>query len=724
MVKADKTRRDFLRISALGAGSAGASALIPSSIRKAMAIPAYTATGSIMDVQHVVIHMQENRSFDHYLGTLNGVRGFGDPRAIRLPGGSPVWRQPSREHPDGYVMPFHGDSQVTRAYTVDGSGQSHQDNLTILNNGRYDRWGHTGELHKRMVYYSASDLPFYYALASSFTVCDHFHCSTLTQTYPNRLHLWSGCNGGGKVGGDPNMTNDGTDETPTSDMADDKPFAAYTWTTYAERLQEAGISWKVYQEYDNFNDNLLALFKNFRDVNKASPLYRNGRSWVSEHDPNPLNRRRSDGEQLVQAFRRDLAADTLPQVSWIVTAADLSEHPDHVPARGENVTAKLVEALVDYPEMFAKTVFIVIYDEVGGMFDHMPPPTPPIHARDGQSTVSIQGEVKHYGPKDGDNVGPYPIGLGMRVPAIIVSPWSRGGWVCSEVFDHTSTLRFLEARFAVREENISDWRRSVCGDLTSAFDFATPNRDWTTLSLPDTADYLARIARSHEGRTLTIPERQAAAGQPAQPRSARPLPYQLHADVREEKDRRCVIELANSGTTGAVFQIYDYSDRQGPWRYTVESGKRLTAASWHEEAALEDYNLSVHGPNGFYRHFRGDLSPSRIGKISVAARYEPAAGAIAFDLRNLGDRPETVHITQAEIYPLDPGQTRFRRYSIEPGESLIDRWTLAASDHWYDMSITLQNSARFLRRYAGHVEDGQASKTDAAIGSMRLQHQV
>jgi phospholipase C len=721
---AGKTRRDFLRISALGVGSAGTSALIPSSISKAMAIPAYTATGSIMDVQHVVIHMQENRSFDHYLGSLNGVRGFGDPRAIRLPGGSPVWRQPSGEHPDGYVMPFHGDSKVTRAYTVDGSGQSHQDNLTILHNGCYDRWGHTRELHKRMVYYNASDLPFYYALASSFTVCDHFHCSTLTQTYPNRLHLWSGCNGGGKVGGDPNMTNDGTDETPTSDMADDKPFAAYTWTTYAERLQEAGISWKVYQEYDNFNDNLLALFKNFRDVDKSSPLYRNGRSWVSEHDSDQVNRRRSDGDQLVQTFRHDLAAGTLPQVSWIVTAADLSEHPDHVPARGENVTAKLVETLVDHPEMFAKTVFIVIYDEVGGMFDHVPPPTPPIDARDGQSTVSIQGEVKHYGSNGGDNVGPHPIGLGMRVPAIIVSPWSRGGWVCSEVFDHTSTLRFLEARFGVREENISDWRRSVCGDMTSAFDFASPNRDWTTLSLPHTADYLARIARSHEGRTLTIPERQAPAGQPAHPRRARPLPYELHADAREDADGRCVIELVNSGTTGAVFQIYDYSDRQGPWRYTVESGKRCTASTWNDGIALQDYNLAVHGPNGFYRHFQGDVSGPRTGKITIAARYEPAAGAIAFELRNLGGRLETVHIVQADIYPLDPGQVRFRRYSIEPGGSLIDRWTLAASDHWYDLSITAETSGTFLRRYAGHIEDGHASKTDAAIGKMRLQHQV
>jgi phospholipase C len=715
-----KTRRDFLRMSALGIGSSAALTLVPPSIQRAMALPANNATGSIMDVQHVVIHMQENRSFDHYFGTLNGVRGFGDPRAIRLPGGMPVWRQPSDQHADGYVMPFHGDSAATRAYTVDGSGQSHQDNLTILNNGRFNRWGHTGELHKRLVYYSAGDLPFYYALASAFTVCDHFHCSTLTQTYPNRLHLWSGCNGGGAVGGNPNMTNDGTDETPTSNMADDKPFAAYNWTTYAERLQHAGISWKVYQEYDNFNDNLLALFANFRNLDKNSPLYRYGRSWVSEHDPNPANYRRSDGEQLVQAFRRDLASGSLPQVSWIVTAADLSEHPDHVPARGENITAQLVEALVDHPEMFAKTALIINYDETGGMFDHMPPPLPPISTRDGYSTVAVAGEIKDYGEHGKANVGKQPIGLGMRIPALVVSPWSRGGWVCSQVFDHTSTLRFLEARFGVKEDNISAWRRSVCGDLTSAFDFKTPNRDWAALTLPDTADYLARIARSNQGATLVIPKVQRPASQDPQQRQARPLPYELHADGRRNEHGQFVIDLVNSGQAGAAFQVYDYSDRQGPWRYTLEAGKQYTASHWNEPAALEDYHLAVDGPNGFYRYFRGKSG----SEITITTRYDAADNRIILLLANQGSAAQTVSVTQADIYPLDAEQVRMRSYELKPGMHLEDGWHLGASDGWYDLSVSLAPTDTLLHRYAGHLETGLASKTDPAIGAMRLEISV
>ncbi len=369
-------RRSFLKMTAGAIGATSALSLIPDTICKALSIPANNATGTIMDVEHVVIFMQENRSFDHYFGALNGVRGFGDPRAIRLPGGASVWQQPSHEHPAGYVMPFHGDSTVTNAFRVDGSAQGHQPSLTILNGGKFDQWGHTRELHQRMAHYTAKDLPFYYALASSFTVCDSLHCSTLTQTYPNRLHLWTGCNGGGTVGGDPEMDNYGEDQTPNSDMAADQPLprGPLTWTTYPERLEAKGISWKVYQEYDNFQDNILCIFKPFRPVSKDSPLYRRGRSWVTEHETDPAKRTRSDGTPLVAAFRKDLASGNLPQVSWIVTAADLSEHPQYEPAKGENVCARLIEALVDFPEVFAKTVFIINYDETGGFYDHVPPP--------------------------------------------------------------------------------------------------------------------------------------------------------------------------------------------------------------------------------------------------------------------------------------------------------------------------------------------------------------
>jgi phospholipase C len=697
-----------------GGGLAATATLggLPATLRKAMAIPANNATGTIQDVEHVVIFMQENRAFDHYFGALNGVRGFGDPRPVRLPGGQTVWRQPSQEHPDGYVMPFHGDSRHTNAFALDGSDQGHQAATTIVNGGRYDQWGASGELHKRMAFHTAADLPYYHALASAFTICDAYHCSTLTQTYPNRLHLWTGCNGGGKVGGDPEMDNYGEDETPSADMAEDQPMAngPYRWTTYAERLQKAGITWKVYQEYDNFGDNILSVFLNFRPCAKESDLYKRGRAWVSEHKTGP-DRKRSDGEQLVEAFRADIAAGALPQVSWIVTAADLSEHPTAEPAKGEHVCAKLIEALVDHPEVFAKTVFIINYDEAGGFYDHMLPPMPPIHARDGFSTVSVEGEAKDYGDRDVPNPGRHPLGLGIRVPAIIVSPWSRGGYVCSQVFDHTSTLRFLEKRFGVMEPQISDWRRSVCGDLTSAFDFANPNRDWAALALPPTADYLERVKRSLASPHLKMPETQAPTAQEGPQRPARPLPYRLKADPRVE-DGKVFIDFVNAGDAGAVFQVFDNTDKAGPWRFTVGAGHGHAAGDWNR-VGLEAYDLTVHGPNGFHRRFAG-------GVAAASPRLQLVEDADGVALVLMPGQAAVVEAAMDPIYGLAPGEARVRQITAAPGAIGRGRWSLAASDGWYDIVVTSPSTPGFVHRYAGHLETGRASRTDPAIGPMRV----
>lgn len=701
-------RRGFLKASAGGLAAGAGLGLLPPVLRKAMALEANNATGSIMDVEHVVIFMQENRSFDHYFGAFNGVRGFGDPRPQRLPGGGSVWRQPSKQHPDGFVAPFYGDSRTTNAYTVDGSDQSHQGNTTIVNGGRYDRWGHSGELHKRMAYYKGSDLPFYYALASAFTICDAYHCSTLTQTYPNRLHLWTGCNGGGKVGGDPEMSNYGEDETPSADMATDKPMARgpHDWTTYAERLQDAGVSWKVYQEYDNYGDNILSVFKTFRPCAKDSPLYQRGRSWVAEHKTG-ADRTRSDGEQLIAAFRADIAAGKLPQVSWIVTAADLSEHPTAEPAKGEAVCAGLIEALVDHPEVFAKTVFIVNYDEAGGFYDHMQPPMPPLSAEQGHSTVSVTGEAKDYGRAKVANQGVHPLGLGIRVPAIVVSPWSRGGYVCSEVFDHTSTLRFLEKRFGVREENISDWRRAVCGDLTSAFDFVQPNRDWAGLALPSTADFMARVRRSKAAPSLHIPKVQTAAVQDGPRRPARPIPYALGADVRVEGGQ-VLIDLANLGQAGAVFQVFDNGDRLGPWRFTIGAGERYAAGHWNAGGQIGPYDLTVMGPGGFYRRFTGDTRrpQPRVALIAdLDHRLVVVAQGAATSLSMQMDRAYA------------GGEPRSLTLGGQPARAV---WDLAGADHWYDLEIACADDPSFRIRAAGHVETGRASRTDPGIGVMRL----
>lgn len=708
------TRRNFLRMA--GAGTAGS--MLFGLIDRALAVEAIRATGSIRDVKHIVVHMQENRSFDHYFGMLNGVRGYGDPRPLRLAGGRSVWAQPSKQHRDGYVLPFHGDSKTTRSFKVDGAGQSHQDNLHILNRGRYDRWGSSKELHNRMLHYTAGDLPFYYALADAFTICDAHHCSTMTQTQPNRLHLFTGCNGGGAFGGEPEMSNYGEDATPSADMAEDRKIRpdAFRWTPYAERLQAAGVSWKVYQEYDNFGDNSTSFFPAFRSLNKDSELYRRCRSWVSEYKEG-ADRKRSDGEQLVEAFRRDIESGQLPQIVWIVTAADLSEHPKAEPSKGEHVTAKLIEALVDNPDVFAQTVFILNYDEGGGFYDHQPPPIPPVGDYRGHSTVSLAGEIKDY---TGDNVpesGKHPIGLGIRTPTIVVSPWSRGGHVCSQLFDHTSVLQFMEQCFGVSEPNISAWRRSVCGDLTSAFDFTRPTNHRTALKLPETDDFRERIARSQAGVANAIPEEQALREQMPGQRSHRPLPYDIDVTILVTSERRLRVEMANNGSVGAVFSVHDNRDIQEPWHYTIGAGERYASEQWHDDGPLDAYDLTLRGPNGFWRRFAGSLAPDAL-LADVLLIQRPATGEVQLQLRSAASVRLKFTIALDDRYPTKDRRTR--TVSVAPGAHANEIWALGASDNWYDFMVTLANGPQFLRRFAGKVETGKAGRTDPGIGAMSL----
>lgn len=709
---AKTSRRQFLRL----AGAAGS--MLPGLIDRAMAIPARAATGSIRDVEHIVVCMQENRSFDHYFGLLNGVRGFGDPRPLRLAGGRSVWAQPSKQHADGYVLPFHGDSKTTRSFKVDGAEQSHQENLHIFNRGRYDQWGHSGELHNRMLHYAAGDLPFYYALADAFTICDAYHCSTMTQTQPNRLHLFTGCNGGGGVDGEPEMSNYGEDDTPWADMGQDRKLHrhdAFRWTTYAERLQAAAVSWKVYQEYDNFGDNTMSFFPAFRSCSKDSDLYRRCRSWVSESKPEP-DRTRSDGEQLVEAFRNDIAAGRLPQISWIVTAADLSEHPKAVPAKGEHLTARLIEALVDHPQVFARTVFILNYDEAGGFYDHMPQPVPPVGDYLGRSTVSLAGELKDYA---GDNVlepGKHPIGLGVRTPTIIVSPWSRGGFVCSELFDHTSIIRFMERCFGVHEPNISAWRRSVCGDLTSAFDFTASMhaRRSGHRKLPSTNDFLERVARSEAGVANSIPQTQSPTAQMPGQRPHRPLPYDLDVIAKVTPERRLRIEMINHGRAGAVITVHDNTDAQEPWHYTIGAGDRLGSEQWHDEGSLSAYDLTLRGPNGLWRRYAGPLTP--VAEVRLVPH--PDSGSAELILRNEGNAPAVFTIALDEHYPTDGSRTRTMR--VDAGAEAHSLWSLVESDHWFDFLITTDSERAFVRRFAGKIETGKPGRTDPGIGPMRI----
>jgi phospholipase C len=203
--------------------------------------------------------------------------------------------------------------------------------------------------------------------------------------------------------------------------------------------------------------------------------------------------------QLAGTFEGDARADRLPQVSWLVAPTAQSEHPNYFPAAGAEYIAQKLDAIASNPDVWAKTAFILTYDENDGQFDHVPPPVP----APGTADEFIHDE---------------PIGLGFRVPVTIVSPWTAGGHVYSEVLDHTSLIRFLEARFGVPEPNITTWRRRTCGDLTGAF------RPQAPAPYPR-GDARLRLATT-EARLLTAQREVYANPAPGIPSVNRPLPSQ------------------------------------------------------------------------------------------------------------------------------------------------------------------------------------------------------
>jgi phospholipase C len=510
------SRRDVLKAGlSLGAGSVALGA------GGAFAGPAQAATvrgSSLSDIEHVVILMQENRSFDHYFGSLRGVRGYGDAQALRQPDGLPVWYQPDidvLDNPLPYVLPWHLDSKTTSAQNAEDLSHAWSVQHLSWNNGLMDGFvlAHRGgdDIVDRvpdvipitnygpltMGYFTRADIPYHYALADAFTICDGYHCSVFGPTNPNRIMLWSGTiDVEGTLGGGPCIDNSQNN-------------GQLRWESYPERLQRAGIDWYVYQETDNFTDNMLPFFSSFLD--EKTDLYRRGNSFI----PTPTNQ--PAGPALADRLKADVLSGNLPQVSWIVGSYLNSEHPEATPSYGARFVHQVLEALTADPAVWAKTVLFLNFDENDGFFDHVAPPTAPIGTpgewlSPTMALSDLSGSLGISGP----------VGLGFRVPMLILSPFTRGGLCCSDTFDHTSVLRFLETRFGVEAPYISQWRRETVGDLTSAFNFAAPP-DLSVPSLPN-ADLLA-LAATWEAAHLPPPKLPSRQTMPVQEGGApRPRP--------------------------------------------------------------------------------------------------------------------------------------------------------------------------------------------------------
>ncbi|CAB3790823.1 phosphocholine-specific phospholipase C [Pararobbsia alpina] len=698
-----KNRREFLRTVAGTAGAASALSVLPAGIRNALALPANNEKKSIEDIEHIVILMQENRSFDHYFGTLRGVRGFGDTRTTPLPNGKPVFYQPNGT---GYLLPFRPSAPNLGMQFIQDLAHDWTSTHGAWNNGHYDQWVPTKGT-TTMAYFTREDIPFHYALADAFTICDAYHCSTLTSTDPNRYYMWTGWVG-----------NDGSGGGPVIDNAE----AGYAWSTYPELLERAGVPWKIYQDVGigltaagawgwtsdayigNFGDNSLLYFKQYQTSQPGSSLYEKALTGTNV----------SVSGDYFDILKADVENDNLPAVSWIVAPEAFSEHPNWPANYGAWYVNQVLEVLTSNAKLWSKTALIITFDENDGFFDHVSPPFASSTSATGQSTVATTHEFF-----EGNSTYPAgPYGLGPRVPMLIVSPWTKGGYVCSEVFDHTSIIRFIDKRFGKQygiqaERNITPWRRAICGDLMSAFNFDNPND--VVPPMPDTTAFAPPDKLRHPDFVPVPPTTQALPQQESGVRPARALPYEFFVHGKmDPSNGKFELAFSNTGDAGATFLVYANDGAATPMSYTVEAGKKLTDPLLVEAGSDGDYAFAVFGPNGFLREFRG--SAAKLGKHGsanpeIANGYDVANGNVQIKLKNNGD--SACVFTIANAY----GSSVPRTYKVRPGDDVDVDWDLRSSYGWYDLSVTVDSDAKFKRRFAGHVETGRSSASDPALGA-------
>jgi phospholipase C len=823
----------------MASGAAGISGLLPESIQRAHAID--PAPGSTyLDAEHVVILMQENRSFDHAFGTLRGVRGFNDPRAIRLPNGNSVFVQTDAS--GNSYAPWRLDIRDTRVTWMGDLPHSRNSQVDAWNEGGHDGWLEAkrsgtkeyAHLPLTMGHYTREDLPFYYALADAFTVCDQNYCAVMTSTSPNRSYFWTGTirdqqRGDSRV----YMRNEQID------------YGGLSWKTFPERLQDAGISWKAYQNeltrsglagdedawLSNFGDNVLECFAAYnveaypgyiptaqRWISDFSAQAAELKSKISAEKNSPaaadLQAQLDETKRLIESFkasvakggearysqlseqqkalhhaafvtnagdpryhsldslpfgaegksqsmkvpagdifyqfRKDVSEGKLPTVSWLSAPEKFSDHPTSA-WFGAWYISEVMDILTSNPDVWKKTIFILTYDENDGYFDHAPSfvAADPKRPETGGASAGIdtgleycykEDELRQGVAKEEARSG--PMGMGFRVPMVIASPWSRGGWVNSQHFDHTSTLMFLE-RFiqgkygkTIREENISPWRRTVSGDLTSVFrpydpketalEFLNRNKFVVSIEkarykeLPSnytklTAGQIEKINRAPRHSALMPQQEQGIA-------PACALPYELYADGSVGADSQYFEIRLSAGNqvhgasaAGAPFNVYLRNTREGKRArmaatYAVKSGDSL--AHQYPFAMFTDagYAIEVYGPNGFYRSFSGRADSRH---VEVQTSYEQTGkaltGNLLMRLRNTADQPVSIEI----------GDNAYKNKSvtrtIEPRQEISVVLPLEQSHGWYDYTVNPSGS-NAEARFAGRVETGRGSFTDPFMG--------
>lgn len=834
------------------AGSTGLANLIPASIQKAMAINAPEGS-TYMDAEHIVLLMQENRSFDHTYGTLKGVRGYNDPRAINLPNKNLVWLQSNSEG-ETYA-PFHLDIKNTKATWMDSLPHSWANQVNARNDGKFDQWLNVkknsipeySNMPLTLGYHNREDIPFYYALADAFTVCDQNFCSSLTGTNPNRLHFWTGT-----------IRPEQHENSRAHVWNDDMDYGTLKWTTFPERLEEQGISWKCYQNemsidvgfdgeedpwLSNFQDNPLEFFaqynihlhpkhlealekrpaqvaqkiyelqkkidvlpagdahidhlkkqlkelqNNLDAIKQEKETYKSGQfDQLSDHHKNihlkafDTNKNDPDYHQLttlkydddgierkvqvpkgdvLHQFREDVKNGKLPAVSWLSAPEHFSDHPSSA-WYGAWYVSEVLDILTQNPEVWKKTIFILTYDENDGYFDHVPPFVAPHSHKPGTGKVSsgidtsvdfvtlAQEQERKGFPEKFDRES--SIGLGFRVPMVIASPWSKGGWVNSEVFDHTSTLQFLEHFLSkktgkkITEPNISDWRRTICGNLTSVF------RPYKIAGIAN-PEFVKRdpfVEGIHKAQFKKLPSDYkllskeeinqfnkapyALPYMPQQEKGIKPscaLPYELYVDGKLSADKNSFEIKFISGnkafgskTAGVPFNVYapgSYLKREEQsfenvrtWSYGLAAGDSLTDNWPLREFEDKNYHLRVYGPNGFYRSFKGD---ARDPGLQTDIYYQKdsknghkLSGSLEILLTNTSKTPLDIEIIDNAY------KTNNHKKTLLPNAKESVVLNLEKSYNWYDFSIKVVGHSQFEKRYAGRVETGRPGYSDPFMG--------
>ncbi|MHA7607509.1 phosphocholine-specific phospholipase C [Elizabethkingia meningoseptica] len=774
-------RRDFLKKSGLVLGGLGVSTAIHPSILKAMNIKPEKGS-TFYDAEHVVILMQENRSFDHCFGTLKGVRGFMDKYAFRKPDGKSVFFQ--KDKTGKTYAPFNLDIKNTRATWMSSLPHSWPNQQHALNKGKYDQWllaKRSGvkeyqDLPLTLGFYNRNDLPFYYQLADAFTVFDQYFCSSLTGTTPNRLFHWTGTIRSEKNGDvQAHVVNDTVDYSRN-----------VHWKTFPEMLEDNDISWRIYQNeislskgmsgeqeayLSNFTDNPIEWFSQYNV--KLSPKYfefvqkkvaelkdklsknpenkdrleRELRYYEEDlKNYNPKNREKLSqreknlhdkaftinsgdpdfwdieeidpvsgekmylpkGDILFQ-FRKDVNEGKLPAVSWLVAPERFSDHPSSQ-WYGAWYISEVLNILTKNPEVWKKTIFILNYDENDGYFDHVVPFLPPnnpqqkpdIHGEGGAEYVDFQQKYFSTEKLFGSEKVEGPVGLGYRVPMVMASPWTMGGYVNSEVSDHTSVLQFLEHFLNKKKkknlhiENISNWRREVCGNLTSAFnqeknkspklDFLQEKKFVESINAakekPVPNNFVALTEAEQNVQSKYFPKQEKGL------KPSNPLPY--HFDINFTGTS---IEMLNRAEKAVPVMVYNRlklnEDKDFLFPYTLFKKQNFSHAITTDKA----YDWEVFGPNGFYRSFSGNTAP----KVEVK-----------LDQKSNGD--VELLFTQASVKEVVL-ENAYTKQTQKIDVAKTPKLVISASKigGWYDLKVSSGENNWI---FAGRAETGKVSSTD------------